>query len=137
MHTVDKGEIARYMAIAHLMKKDATVSIPTSENCSYDLIADYQGKLYRVQIKKLIPQNNGTLRLQAYSKNNKQGKHTITKYSSADIDWLLGVDIENNKFYLIDYTSGKFDGSNGFLLRLTPPKNNKIIGIRYAKDYEF
>lgn len=137
MHTVDKGEIARYLAIVHLMRKDAVVSIPTSENCAYDLVVDYQGKLYRAQVKKLMPQDNGTLKLPACSKILKDGKWTDVKYTSADIDWLLGVDIENNKLYRMDYTTGKFDGFSGFLLRLEPTKNNNIVRIRFAKDYEF
>lgn len=74
MHTVDKGEIARYLAIVHLIKKDAVVSILTSENCAYDLVVDYQGKLCRVQVKKLMPQDNGTLKLPACSKILKDGK---------------------------------------------------------------
>jgi len=137
MHTVDKGEVARYLAIVHLMKKDAIVSIPTSENSPYDLVVDYQGKLYRAQVKKLMPQGNGTLKLPACTKIFKNDKWTDVKYTSSDIDWLLGVDIDNNKLYRIDYTTGKFDGFSGFLLRLEPTKNNNIVRIRLAKDYEF
>jgi hypothetical protein len=137
MHTIDKGEIARYLAIVLLMKKDAIVSIPTSENCSYDLVVDYQGKLYRAQVKKLIPQDNGTLKLPACSNIHKNGKWTDVKYTSLDIDWLLGVDIDNSKLYRMDYTTGKFDGFSGFLLRLEPAKNNNTVRIRFAKDYEF
>lgn len=137
MHTIDKGEVARYLAIVHLMKKDAIVSIPTSENCSYDLVVDYQNKLYRAQVKKLMPQDNGTLKLPACSKTFKDGKWIDVKYTSSDIDWLLGVDIDHDKLYRIDYTTGKFDGFSGFILRLEPAKNNNLVRIRFAKDYEF
>lgn len=137
MHTIDKGEVARYLAIVLLMKKDAIVSIPTSENSSYDLIVDYQSKLYRAQVKKLIPQNNGTLKLPACSKILKDNKWHDVKYTQCDIDWLLGIDIEQNKMYKLDYTTGKFDNYSGFILRLEPTKNNNMARIRFAKDYEF
>lgn len=137
MHSVDKGEVARYLAIPHLIKKGMIVSIPTTENSSYDLIADWNSKLYRIQVKKLIPQDNGTLRLSASTQQYKNKKYSNEQYSSVDIDWLLGVDIDNNKFYLLDYTTGKFDGFTGFHLRLDPAKNNNSARVRFAKDYEF
>ena len=84
-----------------------------------------------------MPQDNGTLKLPASTSSYKDGKYTDVKYSASDIDWLIGVDIDSNKFYLIDYTSGKFDNFSSFLLRVDPPKNNNVLRIRYAKDYEF
>lgn len=137
MHSIDKGEVARYLAIAHFIKLGAIVSVPATENSPYDLIVDSGGKLYRAQIKKLMPQDNGTLKLPACSKEYKGGKYYDVKYSASTIDWLIGVDTENGRFYRIDYTTGEFDGYSGFLLRTEPTKNNNSVRVRFAKDYEF
>jgi hypothetical protein len=134
MNTTDKGEIARYLTVIHLMNKKAIVSMPVSENCSYDLIADMNSVLYRIQIKKAQVTLAG-LKIKTHSVSWSHN-HSKT-YNSKIIDWLIGVDIDNNKFYLLDYTTGKFDGQTSVYLRFLPTKNNKTVGIRYAKDYEF
>lgn len=136
MHTVDKGEVARYMVVTHLISKGMKVSVPLTENCSYDLVADHSGKLYRTQVKK-GNYRNGALQIHchspSYAKNEKLNLH---KYTSRDIDWLIGVDVEHGKFYLLDYTTGQYDGRNSVWLRVEQPKRptNNIV---YAKDYEF
>ena len=135
MHTIDKGEVARYMAVAHLIKKGMKVSVPLTENSSYDLIVDDGTKLYRTQIKKGT-YRNGALQIQLHSTSYKKDNElTIKKYSSHDIDWLIAVDVEHNKFYLLDYSTGKLDGRNAIWLRIEEPKKatNNIV---YAKDFE-
>jgi PD-(D/E)XK endonuclease len=135
MHTTDKGEVARYSAAAHLMKLGFVVSVPLTENSSYDLLLDKDGKFYRTQIKKatLI---NGVLKIKLYTANhNKNIVGSIKKYTSKDIDWLIGVDIDSNRFYLIDYSTGVYNNKNSVWLRLDESKR-KRKDIRIAKDYE-
>lgn len=134
MHTIDKGEVARYMVVAHLIKKGMKVSIPLTENSSYDLIADDGAKLYRTQVKKGT-YRNGALQIQLHSTSYKKDNElTIKKYTCRDIDWLIAVDTDHNKFYLIDYTTGQFDGRTCVWLRVEEPKkstNNVVLASRY------
>lgn len=137
MHTVDKGEVARYMVVSHLIKKEMIVSVPLTENSSYDLIVDHQGKLYRTQVKK-GRYYNGALQISLHSASYAKGKKlSVKKYTADKIDWLIGVDVEHEKFYLIDYTSGKFDGRNSIWLRVEENKHKNGRNPVFAKDYEF
>ena len=135
MHPVDKGEVARYMAVAYLIKKGAVVSVPLTENSSYDLIVDYEGKIRRTQVKK-GRYHNGALQISLHSTSYAKGKKLSVKhYTSNDIDWLIGVDVEHDKFYLIDYTTGSFDGRNSIWLRVEEGQNRGKKAV-LAKDYE-
>jgi|HubBroStandDraft_2_1064218.scaffolds.fasta_scaffold311550_3 hypothetical protein len=136
MHTIDKGEVARYSAAVHLMERGFIVSVPLTENSSYDLIVENDGKLYRTQIKK-ANYDEGVLKISLHTINhNTKIDGSIKKYTSKEIDWLIAVDTDKNKYYLIDYSTGEYDNRNGIWLRLDPPQR-KRKNIKYAKDYEF
>jgi hypothetical protein len=50
LSTEQKGQIALAKVLMEAAKKRAVVSIPTTQ-ARYDLILDYEGRLYRVQVK--------------------------------------------------------------------------------------
>lgn len=131
MHTVDKGEISRYLAVAHFTELGWRTSIPITENSPYDLIVECEEKLNRVQIKTAQIKNNA-IEIRLTSSNAKYSK----KYSSEEIDWLVGVDIQNKKYYRVIYKPGIFDKRRQISLRLFPAKNNRTKNINWAKDFE-
>lgn len=50
-HTKDKGDIGLTKIIADLVERGFRISIPIHEHLQYDLIADYNGTLIRIQSK--------------------------------------------------------------------------------------
>jgi Holliday junction resolvase-like predicted endonuclease len=46
-----KGDLAELKVAADLADRGCRISIPFGEDCDYDLIADYEGRLHRVQVK--------------------------------------------------------------------------------------
>ncbi|MCY9333758.1 group I intron-associated PD-(D/E)XK endonuclease [Bacillus spizizenii] len=57
MATMDsniKGDISMACVIAALTKKGISVAVPTTDNKRYDLVMDYNGKLYRMQVKTIL-----------------------------------------------------------------------------------
>ncbi|HET9593383.1 MAG TPA: group I intron-associated PD-(D/E)XK endonuclease [Solirubrobacterales bacterium] len=46
-----KGDLAELKVAADLIDRGCRISIPFGEDCDYDLIADYEGRLHRVQVK--------------------------------------------------------------------------------------
>ena len=112
------------------------VSVPLTENSSYDLVVDVNDKLYRTQVKK-GRYHNGALEVSLHSVSYKSGKKlTLKKYTAADIDWLIAVDVEHEKFYLLDYTTGKYDGRNSIWLRVEEGQRKGRKAV-LASDYEF
>ncbi len=136
MHSIDKGELARYLTIPYLMLKGAIVSIPTTENCSYDLLADFQSKIIRIQIKKaLIKDDLIKINLCNVNKNTKISSCS-KKYTKNEIDWLIAVDTTNNKFYILDYTTGMYDNRSSIWFRknILIKKHKKMLK---AEDFEY
>jgi hypothetical protein len=46
-----KGDLAELKVAADLVSRGCELSIPFGEDSDYDLIADYGGRLHRVQVK--------------------------------------------------------------------------------------
>jgi Holliday junction resolvase-like predicted endonuclease len=46
-----KGNLAELKVAADLANRGCCISIPFGEDCDYDLVADFEGILHRVQVK--------------------------------------------------------------------------------------
>src|SRR3954453_17438226 len=130
-----KGDLAELKIAADLIDRGCRISIPFGEDSDYDLIADYEGRLHRVQVK--YTQSDGqiiALRCRTHSLTN--GKVRATKlYTSVMIDWLAVYDATTKRcFYCPSWELGAV-GRNILHLRLQPARNNQRIGIRNAENY--
>jgi hypothetical protein len=130
-----KGDLAELKVAADLISRGCRLSIPFGEDCDYDLIADYEGRLHRVQVK--YTQSDGqvvVIRCRSHSLTN--GKVRATKlYTSAMIDWIAVYDSTTERcFYCPSWELG-VAGRNLMHLRLKPARNGQRIGIREASAY--
>lgn len=94
MNTKDKGNIGEAIAIAEFVKRGIQVSIPFGDNARYDLIAEFNGKLNKIQVKycnQKITENNSISCPCASSTNHTTNKK-YTTYEN-DIDFFV--------FYLV------------------------------------
>lgn len=129
-----KGDLAELKVAADLADRGCRISIPFGEDCDYDLIADYEGRLHRVQVK--YTQSDGevvVIRCRSHSLTN--GKVRATKlYTSAMVDWIVVFDATTECcFYCPSWELGA--GRNLMHLRLKPARNGQRIGIRDASAY--
>ena len=74
------------------------VSVPLSEDCRYDFIADIEGKLIRVQVKTCREEDNGIIFNTKSSHLSAQGS-VQHSYSENDID--VFATYYNNQCYLV------------------------------------
>ncbi len=130
-----KGDLAELKIAADLADRGCRISIPFGEDCDYDLIADYEGRLHRVQVK--YTRSDGqvvVIRCRSHSLTN--GKVRATKlYTSAMVDWIAVYDSTTEHcFYCPSWELGP-TGRNLLHLRLQPARNNQRIGIRDADAY--
>lgn len=95
MISKEKGNIGEAIAMAEFIKRGIQVSIPFGDNARYDLIADFNGKLNRIQVKycNQLKENNSILCPCASSKNHTTNKQ-YTTYEN-DIDYFV--------FYLVPW----------------------------------
>ena len=123
MNQKDIGVIAENEVMTALSRCGVTVSIPRGDNDTYDLVADINGRLYKIQVKSAIPRYEGSIDI-----------HTVKSrrpYEDGDVDYFATT--YKGKCYLIPY-----EGTMQVMsLRLEPVKYDyRKRLVRMAEDYE-
>lgn len=89
MNTRKQGDIGLGAAIAHFTSLGHSVSIPLTESQRYDLVADIDGVLHRVEVKTSTYMRNNTYEAMIKTcGGNQTGSGRITKFSSSNADLL-------------------------------------------------
>lgn len=130
-----KGDLAELKVAADLIDRGCRISIPFGEDCDYDLIADYEGRLHRVQVK--YTQSDGQIVvIRCRSHSLTKGKVRATKhYTSAMIDWIAAYDSTTERCYYCPSWELGVAGRSILHLRLQPARNGQRLGIREADAY--
>ncbi len=127
--TKSKGDLGQAMVMADVLKRGYKAALPIGEDWPYDLIVLRKGCLEKVQCK-YSEAKNGCIQVHCRSANNWKTK----KYSEKEIDWIACYDKTTDRCYYIP--SSLLGKGRSFLsLRVDPPLNKMIKGIRYAKDF--
>ena len=95
------GDIGEAVCIAEFVKRDIRVYIPFSENSSTDLVADFNGKLNKIQIKTSEKLEDGKIKWKLCSTIIKNGKSTRHFYTEDEIDYYCLYNIETSLCLLI------------------------------------
>ena len=131
--TTIKGEYACSKFETRALEKGAIVSKPSCE-CSYDRIVDFEGKLYRVQIKYAdSPSTNADGAVLATVGKAAKTKGYHVPYESKEIDILVVYLPKIDKVCWFDRSVWK--DKRKLQIRFAPPKNGQTKGCRFAKDY--
>lgn len=130
-----KGDLAELKVAADLISRGCELSIPFGEDSSYDLIADYEGSLHRVQVK--YTQSDGqVVVVNCRSHSITKGKIRRTKiYTAAMVDWIVVFDATTDRCYYFPSWILGDEGCGGLTLRLAPTRNGQSLRIRRAEDY--
>lgn len=130
-----KGNLAELKVAADLVARGCELSIPFGENCSYDLIADYEGRLHRVQVKS-AKSDGRVVCVKCYSHSLTGGKVRSTKhYTAAMVDWVAVYDATTDRCYYVPSWMLGVEGHSILHLRLVPTSNGQSLRIRPAEDY--
>lgn len=128
-HTKDKGDIAVLKVAADLADQEFIVMSPMTEHAPFDLVVYKGGEFYSVQVKyrKL---EKGSISVCFRSTGWSKDDGFFSKPAKIDeIDIYAVYNPETDACYYIK-PSGK-----SFQLRVEPLKNNRSVGIRWAKDH--
>jgi hypothetical protein len=130
-----KGDLAELKVGADLIARGCRLAFPFGEDHSYDLIADYEGRLHRVQVK-YARSDGAVVKVKCYSHSLTGGKVRSTKhYTAAMIDWIAVYDLTTDCCYYIPAWMLRAGGRSQLMLRLRPSRNNQSLRIRRAEDY--
>ena len=132
MNSKNKGNLTELQCLASFVKNGCNVCIPYGDNSKYDFIADYNGNLYKIQVKtsSIKRGTNDAISFSCRSTHvNCKGVKNI-KYTKEDIDYF--ATIWDEQCYVVPVE----ECSDEKILRFKPPKNGQIKGITFAEKYK-
>lgn len=98
---VQRGSVAELVVAAEASKRGFVVSMPISHNSHYDLILD-NGKLYRVQVKRVYTVNNHGSLAKCVESRRISGKKRW-QYPDDSYDFLVACDVDSNDTWIIPF----------------------------------
>ena len=135
MNSKDKGNIGQAIVLTEFIKRNIPVSIPFGDNTRYDLIAEFNGKLNKIQVKYCNQKisETGSIPCPCSSSLNHTTNKIKTTYEN-EIDYFAFYLVEWNKVILVPM---KIIGTKKQIyFRLDSPKNNQEK-YNLVSDYEF
>jgi hypothetical protein len=124
------GDLSEIMVIEELVRAGCSVAVPLGENNRYDLIAEMQGALVRIQVKtgRL---RKGAVIFNCYSSHSHRNGTACRPYTN-EVEYFGVYCRELEAVYLVGiYDTARVTGS----LRVHPAHNRQTRGIRWASDY--
>lgn len=125
------GNLTELQCITGLYELGCDISIPFGNSQKYDLIMDYNGILYKIQVKHANEHEDTHFIFKTRWQGHNSSGYTQTSYTKKDIDFFAtyckGI------VYLIPVE--ECSGAEK-TLRFEIPKNGQVKGINFAKNYE-
>ena len=100
MDTITKGRLGYNLLEKELLKRDYEIYVPLLENTKRECIACKNGQLIKIQIKT-IQMDRGYKKLPVRKISHNQGEYKIFNYTSDEIDYFVGVDIDTEDLYIV------------------------------------
>jgi len=134
MNTKTKGNISEAKALFEFQKFNIPVSLPWGDNERYDMIAEFGGKLNKIQVKTANEEGNGSITCYCRSSKNHTTHKELKTYEN-EIDYFVFYNQIRDIIALVPISEV---GSNKTIkLRVEPPKNGQVCNIRFFSDYSF
>ena len=132
MNTKNIGNIGEAKALCKFVELGISVYIPFGDNEKADLIAEFNRKLNKIQIKTSIKAEDGKMIFDLTSSTVHRKNGTKHIYNNNEIDYFLCYNISRDKIFLIDANEAP---NTAITIRYEAPKNSQIQGIKFEKDY--
>ena len=134
MNSKTKGQLSEARALYEFQKYHIPVCLPWGDNERYDMIAEFDGKFNRIQVKTSNEEENGAICCWARSSTNHTTNKKLSSYEG-EVDYFVFVNQTHDLIALVPIED--LEGQKSIRLRLTPPANGQTKGIRYFADYAF
>ena len=129
-----KGQLSEARALYEFQKRNIPVCIPWGDNERYDMIAEFNGKFNRIQVKTSNEERNGAICCYCRSSTNHTTNKNLTTYED-DVDYFVFV---NQTYDLIAIVPIEEIGNKKQIrLRLQPAANGQTTNTRFFSDFSF
>lgn len=132
MNSKNIGNIGEAKVLAKFVELGIPVYLPFGDNEKADLIAEFNGKLNKIQVKTSIKAEDGKMRFDLTSStvHRKNGAKHI--YASNEIDYFACYNISRDKTFLINVDEAP---NTTITIRYEKPKNNQTQEIKLEENY--
>ena len=132
-NTTNLGNIGQAYVIAKFVELGVPVYTPVGEGYPTDLIADFKGKLNKIQIK--TTENLHDDSYMVWKITHQQGYHgKRIKYTNQEVDYFALYCIETKSLYLVPYEKAN---TNELIIRLDSYKGTRTKTMKFESDYMF
>ena len=135
MNTKQVGNIGEAAILSKLIEYGVSVYIPFGDNEKADLVADFNGKLVRIQVKTSIATGDSSY---SFSTQSCTSQHFSMGYSSAhiysenEVDYFCFYNIERKKCLIVPFHECP---DRRIAFRYEQTLNGQVKGVRMEEDY--
>jgi PD-(D/E)XK endonuclease len=129
-HTKNKGDLGVAKVHADLAEQGFLVLFPSTEHAPFDLVAYDESGFVRLQVKyRAVSRGSVTVHLRS-AWSDRRGLH-VNALDSHEVDLIAVYCPDTDGCYYV-----RADGcGRSVTLRITPSKNNQLIGVLPAERY--
>lgn len=132
-NTTNLGNIGQAYVIAKFVELGIPVYTPVGEGYPTDLIADFKGKLNKIQIKTTETLHDDSYMV--WKITHQQGYHgKRIKYTNQEVDYFALYCIKTKSLYLVPYEKAN---TNELIIRLDSYKGTRTKTMKFESDYRF
>ncbi len=132
MNSKSIGNIGEAKVLCKFVELGIPVYVPFGDNEKADLIAEFNGKLNKIQVKTSVKAENGVMKFSLVSSTLHCTKGVRHIYNATEIDYFACYNVTRDVILLISIDDAPTSGLN---IRYDNPKNGQKSNIKYEKDY--
>ena len=126
------GNIGEAKVIAKFVEYGIPVYLPFGDNERADLIAEFNGKLNKIQVKTSLKAKNGVMVFNCCSSTAHRKNGKKYSYDKTQIDYFAFYNIQRDKILLLPVENCPI---TSVAIRYEEPHNGQIVGVRMEADY--
>lgn len=126
------GNIGEAKVLAKFVEMGIPIYIPFGDDEKADLVAEFNGKLNKIQVKTSIKSKNGCSLFDLTSSTAHRTNGGRRKYSNSEIDYFALYSLDRDKIYLMKAPD---DPMTAITIRFEDTKSGKKIGVNYESDF--
>ena len=130
MTTKEEGILGEAKVLSKFIELGVPISIPFGDNCSYDLIAEFNGKLQKIQVKTSAQTHNGCTSFRVRKVRINRNQNIIKNYTKEEVDYYALYSIKRDKIFLVKFDDVK-DSIN---IRFEEPKKKQGKSLKFEED---
>ncbi len=126
------GNIGEAKVLAKFVEMGIPIYIPFGDDEKADLVAEFNGKLNKIQVKTSIKSKNGCSIFDLTSSTAHRTNGGRRKYSNSEIDYFALYSLDRDTIYLMKAPD---DPMTAITIRFENTKSGKKIGVNYESDF--